>query len=170
MIEKRTKTVTLTLKRKELLYDIQNYAFVEADAIRSENEQDRQQVIDVAQEGNIDIVTRNLDIAYAECVEMMYPYTKEECDKEESRDDELKMTDEYVINLLVPDDFSKTTATFVARYVHEYMIYRVLATWLGMVYPASAEGWAIKAEDALQQIKVRLNARCRRVRRTQTPF
>lgn len=41
----QTKTVTLTFKRSELLYDVENYSFVEGDIMETENEQDRKSVV-----------------------------------------------------------------------------------------------------------------------------
>lgn len=170
MIPKRTKTVTLTFKREALLYDIKNYAFVEGDVMSTDNDRAQMHVFDIAEEGNVDRVTRILDLAHAECVEAMYPYTKEPCDNIENKDDILTETQEYLIHLLVPDDFSKTTINIITKLVHEYMVYRVLSDWMGITNPASKGTWDEKLIDTAEQIREHLNARCRRVRRTQTPF
>ena len=70
----QTKTVTLTFKRSELLYDVENYSFVEGDIMETENEHARHQVFDIGQSGNVNRVTRVLNLTHAECVEMLYPY------------------------------------------------------------------------------------------------
>lgn len=170
MIAKRTKTVTLTFKRTALVYDIENYAFVEGDVMRTDNEHAKHQVFDIAQDGNVDRVTRMLNLAHSECVEMMYPYTKEPCESEEVQDNELVEKDEYVISLLVPDDFSKSTVTLITNLVHEYMICRVLEDWMSITNPSSQSNWGAKLESIQEQIRNHLNARCGRVRRAQTPF
>lgn len=170
MIAKRTKTVTLTFKRTALVYDIENYAFVEGDVMRTDNEHAKHQVFDIAQDGNVDRVTRMLNLAHSECVEMMYPYTKEPCESEEVQDDELVEKDEYVISLLVPDDFSKSTVTLITNLIHEYMICRVLEDWMSITNPSSQSNWGAKLESIQEQIRNHLNARCGRVRRAQTPF
>ena len=72
----QTKTVTLTFKRSELLYDVENYSFVEGDIMETENEHARHQVFDIGQSGNVNRVTRVLNLTHAECVEMLYPYTR----------------------------------------------------------------------------------------------
>ena len=42
------KTVTLTFNRRELLYDIGNYSWVEGDVMKVEDEHERHPVIDAA--------------------------------------------------------------------------------------------------------------------------
>ena len=109
MIAKRTKTVTLTFKRSALIYDIENYAFVEGDVMHSDNEHAKHQVFDIAQDGNVDRVTRMLNLAYSECVEIMYPYTKEPCNSEEEQNNELVEKEEYVncLNALLENNGKK---------------------------------------------------------------
>lgn len=166
----RTKIATLTFKREELLYDIGSYAYVEGDVMRTDDDHSRHQVIDITQDGNVDLVTRTLNLVHSECVEMMYPYTKLPCEEEESRDDQLQDASEYTIRLLVPNDFSKTTVTLLSNLVHEYMICRVLADWMKLTNPQSTADWQGKSEKLSDKIRCYLNARCGRVRRTLTPF
>lgn len=170
MKAKRTKIVELTFTRQNLLYDIENYAFVEGDIMRTDNEHAKHQVFDIAQDGNIDRVNRILDLAHAECVEMMYPYTKVSCEDSESVTNSPMDTYQYCITLQIPDDFSKTTIDYVSKCVHEYMTSRVLADWLSITKPSAANYWAVKAAEAKDQIRTSLNARMKRVRRTLTPF
>lgn len=170
MIAKRTKIVELTFTRQNLLYDIENYAFVEGDVMRTDNEHAKHQVFDIAQDGNIDRVNRILDLAHAECIEMMYPYTKEPCDSEEVQDNSLSVKEQYQISMLVPDDFSKSTVSLITKLVHEYMVCRVLADWMSITNPSSQSNWQSKLDSIEEQIRNHLNARCGRVRRAQTPF
>lgn len=170
MIAKRTKIVELTFTRQNLLYDIENYAFVEGDVMRTDNEHAKHQVFDIAQDGNIDRVNRILDLAHAECVEMMYPYTKDPCDSEEVQDNSLSVKEQYQISMLVPDDFSKSTVSLITKLVHEYMVCRVLADWMSITNPSSQSNWQSKLDSIEEQIRNHLNARCGRVRRAQTPF
>lgn len=170
MIAKRTKIVELTFIRQNLLYDIENYAFVEGDVMRTDNEHAKHQVFDIAQDGNIDRVNRILDLAHAECVEMMYPYTKVSCEDSESVTNSPMDVYQYCITLQIPDDFSKTTIDYVSKCVHEYMTSRVLTDWLSITKPSAANYWAVKAAEAKDQIRTSLNARMKRVRRTLSPF
>lgn len=191
----RTKTVKLLFKRSELLYDIKNYAYVEGDVMQVNTEHDRHQVQDIGETGNIDRVTKVLDLAYAESVEALFPYTKQDVEQVTEMDNmptvvydeeppanegsdevftnekpgETKSQD-YEIQLLVPDAYSKTTVTLLVRYIHEYMVCRVLADWMSITNPPSAPKWKEKEQEMLEAMKEAVNFRTKRVRRTQTPF
>ena len=187
----RTKTVKMTFKREELLYDIRNNAYVEGDVMQVKTEHDRHQVQDIGEDGNIDRVTRVLDLAHAECEEALFPYTKENVEQETEMDDtptyvdpveetpaeeftneitDAKPTGDYVIRLLVPDEYSKTTVRLIVRYIHEYMVCRVLADWMSITNPPATANWKEKQDEALEGMKEAVNFRTGRVRRTQTPF
>lgn len=198
----RTKTVKMTFKREELLYDIRNNAYVEGDVMQVKTEHDRHQVQDIGEDGNIDRVTRVLDLAHAECEEALFPYTKENVEQESEMDDTptyieptadvedtmagseetlaeeeftddtpvVKPTGDYVIRLLVPDEYSKTTVRLIVRYIHEYMVCRVLSDWMSITNPPAAANWKAKQDEALEGMKETVNFRTGRVRRTQTPF
>lgn len=98
--QSKTKAVTLVFKREELLYDAENYSFVEGDIMQAEDEHARHQVFDIGQDGNVDRVTRILNLVHSECVEMLFPYTKEEIsDKQEPLDNVMTVPEEYLITL-----------------------------------------------------------------------
>ena len=198
----RTKTVKMTFKREDLLYDIRNNAYVEGDVMQEKTEHERHQVQDIGEDGNIDRVTRVLDLAHAECEEALFPYTKENVEQESEMDDTptfveptadaddtmegseetlaeeeftddtpvVKPTGDYVIRLLVPDEYSKTTVRLIVRYIHEYMVCRVLSDWMSITNPPAAANWKAKQDEALEGMKEAVNFRTGRVRRTQTPF
>lgn len=168
-----TKKVTLTFKRDELLYDIRNIAYVEGDVMPTTDDHDRHQVMDIGEDGNVDRVTRVIDLALAECEELLYPYSKTNVDDTETRNDILESPKEHHIDMLVPDDFSKSTVNLLEKLIHEFLVCRVLSDWMGITNlknPGSANNWANKIEELKDQVESTLNARMHRVRRTQTPF
>ena len=59
----QTKSVTLTFKRSELIYDAENYSFVEGDIMKTDDVHARHQVFDIGKKGNIDRVTRVMNLA-----------------------------------------------------------------------------------------------------------
>ena len=170
MIKPRTKTVTLTFKREEILYDCKNYAYVEGDTMKTQDEHDRHQVMDICEDGNIDRVTRVLDLAFADCVELCYPYSKVEVEDVTALDDTLQERDALVLSMLVPDDFSQTTVELLRRLIHELLVYKVMADWTSHTKPESEAKWANKAEEVEDKINSSLNYRVGRVRRTLAPF
>ncbi len=164
------KDVTITLLRKELLYDIENYAYVEADIMKVEDEHDKHQLFDVGQDGNIDLVTRVLNLAYTECVEWLYPYTKREVADDAMLCNAPCVPEAYNIDMTVPDSFSATTMGLLKNLIHRYFVARVLWEWCGIVKPTSAEHWAGVAMQAKEQAKSALISRRTRLRRKQSIF
>ena len=169
--EPKHKEATLTFKRAELIYDASNYSFVEADIMPEGDECRRHQVFDIGQAGNVDRVTRVLNTAHAECVEMLYPYTKEEIpDEQEALDDVLKEPETYEIKLTLPEGFSLTTLRMLEHLIHEYLVCRVLADWMSITNPESEANWQRKFTTLREKIRTALVSRTKMIRRKLSPF
>lgn len=188
-LQPRRKTVRMVFRRDELLYDIKNYCYVEGEVAQEDGTCSRHQTQDIGEAGNIDRVTKVLDLAHAECVEALFPYTKQDVGIKTEVDDlpsvvydengnavksvelpEKELHKDYEISLLVPDAYSQTTVTLLVRLVHEYMVCRVVADWMSITRPEKAALWREKAEEGLDAMKKAVHFRTVRVRRTQTPF
>lgn len=169
--QEQAKLVTLIFKRAEVLYDAENYSYVEGDIMKTDNEHAQHQVFDIGQEGNIDRVTRVLNLAHSECVEMLYPYTKEDVpDEQEPLDDILIAPEEYVVELILPDGFSITTVRLLEHLIHEYLVYRVLADWMSITNPGSQKNWEDKLANIKHRVQSALMSRRGRLRRKLKPF
>lgn len=169
--EQKQKEARLTFKRAELIYDASNYSYVEGDIIPEGDECRRHQVFDIAQDGNVDRVTRVLNTAHAECVEMLYPYTKEQIpDEQETLDDVLKEPDTYEINLTLPETFSMTTLRLLEHLIHEYLVCRVLADWMSITNPESEANWQRKFTTLREKIRTALVSRTGKIKRKLKPF
>ena len=165
-----TKVVLLRFKREELLYDIGNYSYVEGDIMLTRDEHERHQVIDVVEDGNVDRVSRVLDLAFAQCVELCYPYSKVAIEDGTELDDTKSEPSVYELRLRLPDGFSQTTVTLLEKLIHELLVYKVLADWMSITKPTSKQNWEEKIQEIEGQVIGTLNCRRGRVRRTQTPF
>ena len=167
----QTKTVLLTFKRSEVIYDAENYSFVEGDIMKTDDEHARHQVFDIGQSGNIDRVTRILNLAHTECVEMLYPYTKTEIpDEQEALNDILAAPEEYHIELTLPEGFSISTVKLLTNLIHEYLVCRVLSDWMSITNPGSKAHWEEKFENIKYKIQTSLVSRTGKVRRKLKPF
>lgn len=161
----------LEFKWQELLYDVENYSFVEGDIMDTNDVHARHQVIDIGQSGNIDRVKRVLNVAHAECVEMLYPYTKEKVLEEgKVLDNSLTASQSYIIALNLPNGFSMTTVQLLKHLIHEYLVCRVLADWMSITNPNSEANWERKFESLRSKIKTSLVSRTGKVRRKCKPF
>lgn len=171
--EPYSKQATLAFSRSQLLYDIKNIAYVEADVMPAEEEHQRHQVFDIAEDGNVDRVTRVMDLAVDKCKEILFPLTKSVVDEVESRDDNLKETQVYYIYLSLPQSFSKTTLDYLSKLIHEFIVYTVLVDWLSITditNESAYQKWANKLSDVITEIGRAKSTKIRRARRTRTPF
>ena len=162
--------MTLAFKRDQLLYDISNYAFVEGDVMGEDTEHAKHQVKDIAEEGNVDRVTRVLNLAHDECVEQLYPYTKDDVVDGERFDDTFQAPEEYTIRMQLPDGFARSTVNLVRTLIHEYMVCRVLQDWLSITFPNSAPNWERKMTQLKKNMKTSLLSRKVVMRRKLKPF
>ena len=169
----REKRATMTLLAEELLHDIANMAYVEGDLMDSGDGHAAHQVRDICEDGNRERVLRVISMAVAKCRERLYPYTREDAADGALLDNTPEEREEYVISLLLPEDFSKTTLDYLAKLLHEYITCTALADWLTIANtanPQSAAAWAAKAEEAQTEAAKIINLRRERVRRTVSPM
>lgn len=163
------RIVRLKFLRKELLYDIKNYAFVEADVMGEEKQHAQHVLAEIGEDGNVDRVSRILAVVHSAVIEMLFPYTKAEPIAEEI-DNCLHAPDEYVVELNVPNTMSRTTLHHLSRLIHEYMVYCVLADWLSITNPQAAANWTAKAEAIKEEIEEVKNLRRKAFTRATHPW
>jgi len=153
-----TRVVRLRFLRSQLLYDIKNYAFIEADVMGEEKQHAQHMLADIGEEGNVDRVSRVLAVAHTAVVELLYPLTKQDPIEEEI-DNCLSAPDEYVVELNVPQGMSRTTLQLLSKLIHEYLVYLVLADWLSITDPEASAKWAEKAQLTEEEISKAKNTR-----------
>ena len=166
----RTKTATMTFKQDDILHDIENYAYVVGDIMQADTEHVRHQVLDICQDGNIERVSRVLNLAYSEVVELLYPYTKVPCEQNTATNNAPTYPAEYVINMELPDSFAQSTVNLLTKLIHEYFVCRILGDWLSITAPAHAGIWEEKLENMRKKIDSAKDHRSGRIRRTLAPF
>lgn len=163
-------TALLTFSREQLQYDINNYAYIEGSVMPKETEaHNRHTVQDVGEEGNIDRVTRVLNLEIARVREILYPYTKHDIHHPEL-DDKLRQPGVYGVALSLPAGFSQTTLNLLEKLIHEYLVYKAMEDWMSITNPGKMEIWRLKAEEAAMSMRRSLGARQNRVRRKLHPF
>lgn len=170
-LNKQTKEieVLLSFKRDELLYDISNAAYIEGHILEQGQQHLKHVLQDVAEAGNIDRVTRVINLSVERCKELLYPFTNNDI-YASVLDDELEAPTVYGIIMKVPDDFSQTTLFLLEKLVHEYIVSKSLADWMSIVNPAKMQVWELKAVELEQEIRVSLHSRRAKIRRRLHPF
>lgn len=168
--EKAKKRAFVTLYRDELLYDIRTVAYVAGDVREEKETHVTHQIQDIGADGNVDRVTRMMDLAAAKCADDLYPFTKKDFECGTERDDIFKERPYYRLELLVPVDFGEPSLTYLTRLVHEFIVDWVLWDWLSITDPTNAEVWAAKAAAVMDDMKKTLQGRLGRTRKSVTPF
>ena len=163
------RVVRLKFLRNQLLYDIKNYAYVEADVMGEEKQHAQHVLAEIGEEGNVDRVSRILAVVHTAVIEMLFPYTKAEPIEEEI-DNCLHAPEEYVVELNVPNTMSRTTMHHLSKLIHEFMVYCVLADWLSITNPQAAANWSAKAEAIKKEIEEVKNLRRKAFTRATNPW
>lgn len=165
-----TRRVTLVFDRKQLLYDIRNYAFIEGHVWGEENRHAQHTLVEIGEEGNVDRVNRILAVTHVAAVEMLYPYTKEEPVEDEVICDRMWVPKEYRIVMTVPVTMSRSTLHLLNKLIHEFMVARVIYDWLSITHPEAARNWLDKALEAQEEINSIKNLRTGVLTRPAHPF
>lgn len=160
----------LVFGRAALDYDIGNLAWVIGDTMRTDDDHARHSVQDVNEGGNRDRATRILDLAFSEVCETLYPFCKRPVTADRGYLNSLDDTEGYVLELLVPSDFSSTTLALLKNLIHEYAVVSVLEDWTGLTAPESVEKWRLRKQEILLSIRDNLGGRMRKRRRTPSVF
>ena len=168
----RTKEVYLTFHRVELLHDINAVAYVAGDVLPEETQHSKHQIQDIIQDGNRDIVTRIMNLAFQECVNFLYRYSQIPAADVTTADDTFTALRRYDVKLTVPSDFSKYTIIYIKDLIHAFIVARVLYEWFAMFHPDINRAllWKQKSEDAKDELKSATTKHSKRKRLTQSPF
>lgn len=162
--------VVMTFGRDDLIYDIANCAWLEGHMLADDTPaRIRQMIQDADERGNIDRITRVIDLKIAECREMLYPYVRHAIHKP-VLDNRLKETAAYGIICQMPASCSQTTVTLLERLIHEYLVCCGMAEWMSLTNPERQAAWLMKAAEAEHGIQTCMNTRMGRVRRRMHPF
>lgn len=138
--------------------------------IDGENPHDSHQLQDIVEDGNVERVTRVLDLTFAEVVELCYPFTKMKIEDDYRLNDIYRENEAYRLHLTTPITMSVTSIDYLAKLVHELLVCRVMADWTSITKPSATANWLAKADDIRSNIKSTLAHRGKRVRRPLTPF
>ena len=165
----------MLIKKKALLYDISNLAYVIADTGQPLNH-GLHRVRDICQEGNLDRVARILGLAYSEICAILAPILRSP-DLDTEADNSRKPHD-YCFTFKNEGElqYSLTSEIKLAltETCREYMVSMVLADWLSITLPEAADVWKFKLEEASAKLReivgsLLFSSSCT-LRRKTTPF
>lgn len=160
----------LIFKREVLLYDIGNLAYVESHLQEENAPHAHHTTADIAEAGNVDRVTRIMDLVVSKAKDLLYPYTKAPCASGETEENDLEEPSAYIIELALPAGFSQTSVTLLEKLIHEWIVSRVLYDWLRMTKPESAEKYQERAREAEAEVNSVKHRRMKVFTRGLSPF
>lgn len=154
-----------------LMHQIENNAFITADAQLEADEAKKATLKDIGQDGNKLRTMQVLDMAVQEAVEVLGGLSKEFSGELEALDnDDTHKKNLYVIRMRIPLTFPRTQLGTIRNQVTEYVISRVLNDWCLLVYPELAPVWESRMEDCKDKIRQAMTVRMKPLRRKPSPF
>lgn len=143
----------MKIRKKALLYDIANIAYMIADNGDDLNH-GLHRVRDICEEGNIDRVSRILGLAYSNILTVLLPVIASpriDIDKDWSAEPH-----DYEICFRKDTGFrfalTKELQLKIKETAHEYMVAMVLYDWLSMTFPVAADVWKYRMEAAFESL------------------
>lgn len=170
---------TIELYKNELWHDVENTAYIYASGVDEQRASPRRlaNVFDINEGGNHDRVSRLMDNAVEDCMEMLYALTRREGRMSYASDEQCEVVgsnenddESYTIMFSVPDGFSAESVHAMALYAHDYVVYTVLKNWMLLVWPDGVGQMSALADDAAERLRAASRKRARPMRISMCPF
>lgn len=166
-------TMALCFEEEDLLHDISNLVYSQADVARVNDNYGHDilgenaghylsQFKDICESENVDRVRTKIRLALNEVEMMLFKYTKDIDGSFLPLDDAPVEPTDYIMLLNMPRPFSETSARFLLNAVHEYIVSSVIEDWAGLVFAEGMSVWSRNKELAKENInRIRVtNAVC----------
>lgn len=141
------KDITITLKKNEILYDIENTTYLVGNS-RSTGE-NFEQVSNMQNSGegeDRNFVLRSIETAYAEVKRILSRYINEDMDA--VNNDLMLATGDFVLSLNVVDVFNESATESLKGAAHEYIIASALMDWFANVKPDEMTIYQTRKQEA----------------------
>lgn len=154
-----TTRVSIRLKTDNLLYDIAQAGFLSAEAVAlrlQDNQHVKHRMKDIAEDGNVDVVIRELDNAYTHsllCLSQFMPSSQ--------REKEITMTDDYNdyresydYTIFINYEHARFLAERLTSLLHDYLVSSAICRYISVVADTShsSELYKQREEDTIGEI------------------
>lgn len=163
------KKVKVTLKRDELLYDINSITFFTG---RSRRSGDNDEWVADMQSGEeeADLVGRFMQNAAESLRPLLSSVLKQDPSVNEADETVAALrTDDFVFELELNDNFDLNQSAAVSTAMHEYIVNRTVSDWFGIANPNEMKIYFDRAELSADKIRRALHRRIKPVRRIPRP-
>lgn len=141
------KTVKITLKKSELLYDIENTSYLVGNSRSTESNFEQVSNMQNSGEGeDRNFILRSLETAFAEIKRNLSRYIDETMNATDNT--LMDATGDFVISLSVVDVFNEAATESLKAASHEYIISSALTDWFANVKPDEMAVYQNRKQEA----------------------
>lgn len=159
------KKVTVTIKIKQLLYDIENETYLRGRTIQNkENHKEVASMYASEDEENLEKILRSIKKGFAEVKTELSDYSEE--DGTSSDNARYDGTTDLTLNLTMPSNFNEAATTGVGEAIHDYLKNTAIGEWYLVTNKADAEEYITLAQKSLVNIQQAVSKRSRPKRPT----
>ena len=155
------KKLQLSFLRTQLLDDNKNTAYIISRSwsqVTGTEERDVSWLTDICEDGNIERVTRILNLVFRFLEMKLYKFSAVPAPDDSYLDDTYGEPEKYTMYLKIPDDFAKVSVQLAKNLIHEIMVYRVLWEWCSLTHHTEGMSWmGEKVEKLLEELHSAIN-------------
>lgn len=141
------KTITITLKKKELLYDVENTSYlVGSNRSTGDNFEQVSNIQNSGEGEDRNFVLRSIEKAFSEVKRNLSRYIDES--QTESDNTLMDETGELTISLNVIDLFNEASTESLKEAAHEYIVSSTLMDWFANVKPDEMAIYKLRQSEA----------------------
>lgn len=155
----KDKLLILEFKRQELVYEISNLGYIIRDSSKRETPDEGRNIADIEATGNVDRISRLLDLAYADVLRILSAFVDHKVETDAYGNDIQQDPDSYFVMITLKHNMPGTTENLLRIYIHEFMVDKVMGEWLLTVAPDKATTWLEKSQAMETNIKGAMSAR-----------
>lgn len=146
------KNVEFILITQEVVQDLRNEGYIQSSVVEDGIET-KQVLKDVGETTNIEKVYREMELAVAELMDALYPFTRDEQTfPNQASTNSYNAPEIYRIRLLVPYEFAQVSLDHLKSLCHEYVKARCMQEFTRVALPSVFESWSLKVSELLAQI------------------
>lgn len=164
------KTLTVTQQVKELVYDIQNKAYLTGQAREAEGKKSYEASSDMQASDDTESVyqiRRSLASAFSSLKSLLGEYLSEDkttCDNLIPK--EIDNNGTLVLAFELPGNYNNASADGLGEGIHAYLVDMALGDWFAITSKEDAEACIARSSISLENVKRALYKRCRPERPT----
>ena len=139
--------ITITLQKDELLYDIENIAYVVGlNRSTGTNFEQVSNIQNTGEGGDRDMMLRSIETAFNEIKRNVNRFIEET--KASSTNELITLSSDFSLSLTMPGNFNQASVDSIKSASHDYIVAHALIDWFSAVKPDEVAIYVQKKADA----------------------